>query len=218
MSSNAMRFIETPVRTGTGALEITVRPNAMAEVGDDGQPTERAELREAPDVRLKMGMEAWYAFSFFLPSDFPIVDTRLVIARWKQSFRESWKNRSPMIALRYMGGQMILDVTRDRGQRRVFVEKTDLRNQWVDMVFYIKPLASTIIPSRFKEGRLQVWRNGRMIVDYQGTLGYVDDEDEIYFKLGLYRDHLPVPMRIVYDRFRRGGSLDEVSISALPGK
>ena len=40
-----------------------------------------------------------------------------------------------------------------------------------------------------------------------------DDQEEIYFKLGLYRDHMEIPMRIIYDRFRRGTSYEEVSIS-----
>jgi len=60
---------------------------------------------------------------------------------------------------------------------------------------------------------LQVWKNGKQIVDYKGALGFKDDEDEIYFKLGLYRDQMQVPMRIIYDRFRRGSNYEEVSIS-----
>jgi hypothetical protein len=58
-----------------------------------------------------------------------------------------------------------------------------------------------------------VWKDDKQIVDYQGPLGFKDGEDEIYFKLGLYRDHIPIPMRIIYDRFRRGKSFEEVSIS-----
>ena len=98
LPANALRHITAPTRTGRRAIEISVYPKAMAAVGGDGQLTERAEIREAPEVRLRMGMESWYAFSFFLPADFPMVETRLVIARWKQSFSESSKDRSPMIA------------------------------------------------------------------------------------------------------------------------
>ncbi|MGD8763003.1 MAG: heparin lyase I family protein, partial [Desulfobacteraceae bacterium] len=91
-------------------------------------------------------------------------------------------------------------------KRRLYKEKVDLRNQWVDMIFRIMPKAS-------KDGMLQVWKDGNQIVGYQGPLGFRDDEDEIYFKLGLYRDHMRIPMRIIYDRFRRGKSFVEVSIS-----
>jgi hypothetical protein len=69
-----------------------------------------------------------------------------------------------------------------------------------------------IIPKTGQDGLLQVWQNGRQIVDYQGALGFKDDENEIYFKLGLYRDHIKRPMRIVYDRFRRGDSHQAVSL------
>jgi hypothetical protein len=143
---------------------------------------------------------------FLLPPDFPIVETRLVIARWKQSFKEPSKDRSPMVSLRYMDGKLRVDVARDRGKRKVFKKKIDLRNRWIDMVF-------RIIPKTNKDGILQVWKDGNQIVDYQGPLGFKDDEDQIYFKFGLYRDHMQIPMRIIYDRFRRGRSFEEVSIS-----
>lgn len=152
-----------------------------------------------------MGIESWYAFSFFLPSDFPIVDTRLVVARWKQSFKEPSKDRSPMIALRYMDGKLKVTVARDRGKRSVFTKKIDLRDQWVDMIFRIVPKAD-------KNGILQVWKDNTQIVDYRGPLGFKSDEAEICFKLGLYRDHMDTPMRIVYDRFRRGKSFKEVAV------
>ncbi len=210
LPAKALRHITAPTRTGQGAIEIRVFPKAMAAMGGDGQLTERAEIREAPEVRLKMGVESWYAFSFFLPADFPMVDTRLVIARWKQSFKDARKDRSPMIALRYMGGCLIVDVSRDRGKRRLCSREIDLRGRWVDMVFHILPRASKKIPRAFKDGLLQVWMGKKQIVDYRGPLGFVDDEDEIYFKLGLYRDHMEIPMRIVYDRYRRGESFEAV--------
>lgn len=123
LANSALRHISSPTRTDHGAIEISVFPGAQTETGGDGQLTERAELREAPDVRLRMGMESWYAFSFFLPSDFPIVETRLVIASWKQSFKKPSKDRSPIVSLRYMGGELRVDVARDRGKRTVFKEK-----------------------------------------------------------------------------------------------
>lgn len=213
LSKNALRHINSPTRTGRGAIEIRIFSGDNKATGGDGQLTERAELREAPDVRLRMGVESWYAISFFLPADFPIVDTRLVIASWKQSFKESWKDRSPMVSLRYMEGKLKIYVERDRGQRSLYIEEIDLRNKWNDMVFHILPKASKKIPRKFKGGLLQVWKNGKKIVDYKGALGFIDDEDEIYFKMGLYRDHMQIPMRIIFDRFRRGKSFKEVSIS-----
>lgn len=205
LSDGALRHITSPTRTGKGAIEIRVRPGANTAIGGDGQVTEREMLREAPGVRLSMGMESWYAFSFLLPADFPIVETRLVLASWKQSFKNPAKDRSPIVSLRYMGGRLIVAVARDRGKRRLYQEPFDLRGQWVDMVF-------RMIPKTGRDGLLQVWHNGRQMVDYQGALGFKDDENEIYFKLGLYRDHMDRPMRIVYDRFRRGTTYETVRI------
>ncbi|MDF1593909.1 MAG: hypothetical protein P1P89_20570 [Desulfobacterales bacterium] len=64
LSENALRHVSAPVRTGQRAIEITVYPGAVSGVGADGQVTERAELREAAAVRLRMGTEAWYAIFF----------------------------------------------------------------------------------------------------------------------------------------------------------
>ena len=102
---------------------------------------------------------------------------------------------------------------RDRGKRKLYIEKIDLRNKWTDMVFHIIPKASTKIPKKFDDGLLQVWENGKQIVDYKGALGFKDNEDEIYFKMGLYLDHMQIPIRIFFDRFRLGNSLKDVSIS-----
>ena len=205
LSPHALRHLTAPTRTGRGAIEMQVAAGDQTAVGGDGQLTERAELREAPGVRLPMGVDAWYAFSFYLPADFPIVETRLVLASWKQSFKDPSKDRSPMVALRYMGGRLMVTVARDRGKRVLFGEEVDVRNRWVDMVFHLIPRAD-------QKGRLQVWKDRRQIVDYQGALGFKKDEDETYFKLGLYRDHMDIPMRIVYDRFRRGASYQAVAL------
>ena len=213
LSKNALRHIKAPTRSGHGAIEIALYAGDQTAIGGDGQVTERAEIREAPQVRLNMDNEAWYAFSFFMPAEFPNVNKRLVIAWWKQSFKEPWKDRSAIVSLRYIDGNLRIEIARDRGTRQVFIKKIDLRKKWTDMVFHLKPIASKKMPKAFKGGLLQAWMNGEQVVDYEGALGFVDDEDEIYFAMGLYRDHMQTPMRIIFDRFRRGTSHDEVSIT-----
>ncbi len=51
-----------------------------------------------------------FSFSMFLPADFPIVPTRLVIAQWKQSCAESidrlLNGNSPVLAIRYVSGEL----------------------------------------------------------------------------------------------------------------
>ena len=53
-------------------------------------------------------------------------------------------------------------------------------------------------------------------MDYRGRLGYPDDLDSVYFKIGLYRDTLAVPMTIMLGRFRRGATRAEVDPSVTP--
>ena len=205
LSENAIHHVSAPTRTGSGAIEIALHPYAKAEITSAGDITERAELMEASTVRLKMGVEVWYAFSFLLPSDFPIVKTRLVIAQWKQACLDCTKKRSPMVSLRYRDGEVRVDIEKKQGREKLYRQKMDLRSRWVDMVFRIMPKATS-------EGYLQVWMNGEQVADYRGALGFTDDKDEIYFKMGLYRNHMKRPMRIIIDRFRRGKNFAEVGI------
>jgi hypothetical protein len=67
LAKNALRHITSATRTCNGAIEISVYPSAKTEISGDRQLTERAQLREAPNVRLRMGVESWYAF-FFIAS------------------------------------------------------------------------------------------------------------------------------------------------------
>ena len=55
-----------------------------------------------------------------------------------------------------------------------------------------------------KGGRLHVWQNGRQVVDYQGALGFKDDENEIVFKFGLCRDTMDRPFGLPMIGFARG--------------
>jgi hypothetical protein len=68
------------VRAGQGAAKIVVRANDKYEAGSKGNlPTERAELMEARELVSKEGSNYEYSFSMFIPANFPIVPTRLII-------------------------------------------------------------------------------------------------------------------------------------------
>jgi hypothetical protein len=66
------------------------------------------------------------------------------------------------------------------------------------------------------DGFLGAWLNGRQVTDYRGPIGYADDLDQVYFKIGLYRDNLPFPMTMHVARFRRGTSRAEVDPATTP--
>jgi hypothetical protein len=44
--------------------------------------------------------------------------------------------------------------------------------------------------------------NGEQVVDYTGQIGYKSDLNTSYFRLGLYRDTMEVPMTVYYDDFQ----------------
>ena len=178
----------------------------MAESGGVG---ERAELSEDNRLHLPTGTDVWYSFQLYVPTDFPVVDRRLVLGQWKQACGDCTADHSPAIANRYRNG--VFSITIQEADKRVvlFEEKADIRGRWNQLVYHLK-----LTPT--PDGFLQAWLNGRQVVDYKGSLGYPDDLDSVYFKIGLYRDTLPFPMTIMLGRFRRGATRAEVDPSVTP--
>ena len=203
---DAIATVRDPTGLPRDVVAITLRSGDLA---DDGGATERAELSEADHLHLPTGTDVWYGFSLYVPLDFPVVDRRLVLGQWKQGCGDCTADHSPGIANRYRNG--VFSITIQDGERRVvlFEEKADIRGRWNHLVYHL-----SLTPS--PDGFLQAWFNGRQVVDYRGRLGYPDDRDHVYFKIGLYRDTLAVPMTLLLARFRRGTSRAEVDPAASP--
>jgi hypothetical protein len=107
------------VRAGRGAVEIVLRSRDRFEAGINGNAdNERAELMEAPKLVSRENELYEYSFSLWIPANFPIVPTRLVIAQWKRvcAGNPACFDNSPVIAVRYVSG--ILRVTRKTGPRQ----------------------------------------------------------------------------------------------------
>jgi Polysaccharide lyase len=203
---DAIAVVRDPTGLDRDVLAITLRSGDMA---DGARTTERAELSEADDLHLPTGTDVWYGFSVYLPPDFPVVDRRLVLAQWKQGCGDCTADHSPGIANRYRNG--VFSITIQDADRRVvlFEEKADIRGRWNHLVYHLK-----LVPR--PDGFLQAWLNGRQVVDYQGPIGYADDLDHVYFKIGLYRDNLAIPMTMLLSRFRRGTTRAEVDLPPAP--
>ena len=202
------RFVEEPVREGRQALEITLQPGAKSDVGKGGTQTERAELTDADHLRFSMGEEAWYAFSFYIPDDVTIPEGRVVFAQWKQACADCTLKHHPIVSLRLRSG-MLRVYAQNGAQKMVLYKKPhSLQGRWTDVVFGLKPRVDD-------NGMLRVFINDEQAVAYDGPFGYTDDKPEVYFKMGLYRDANPHPMRIIIDDYRRGKSRDEI---AAPSK
>ncbi len=190
------------VRAGKSAAEITLHTGEVTEDNGKDQPTERAELMEAPDIWSGEDSTYVYSFSEFLPRDFPIVPTRLVLAQWREfCSTDSCEPDRPIIAIRYVGGE--LTVTHQIGAEKtvLYSSREEIRDRWLDFKFQVRF-------SRQKTGQIKAWLNGMQIVDYAGpnafplSGGYPTDA-HFYFKMGLYRDKMSAPMTMYVDEFRK---------------
>jgi len=192
-------------RTGRGAARITVHTHDKFEAGINGsRDSERAELLEARKLTSKENEAYEFSFSMFIPTNFPIVPTRLVIAQWKQYCPGgNCSDDSPVVAIRYVSG--VLRITHQIGPHRttLFETKEDLRGRWLDFKFQIRF-------STTENGRIRAWLGDKQIVDYKGLNAYPENDrtgyanpSRFYFKMGLYRDVTPEPMTIYIDEYRK---------------
>jgi hypothetical protein len=194
------------VRAGRGAAQITVHARDKFEAGINGDSdSERAELLEAEGLYARENRAYEYSFSMFIPTDFPIVPTRLVIAQWKQQCPKggNCSDNSPVLAIRYISG--VLKITQNIGKNRtiLYQEPGEARNRWLDFKFQIRFSAN-------ESGRIKAWLGDKQVVDYKGATanpenaatGYAS-ASRFYFKMGLYRDVMAEPMTIYIDEYRK---------------
>jgi hypothetical protein len=202
----AVQMQSEVVRSGHGAVKITVHARDTFEAGQNGESdSERDELLEARQLVSKEAAGYEYSFSMFFPKDFPIVSTRLVIAQWKQYCRDggACSDDSPVLAIRYISGE--LRITQDIGKQFIVLygEKSEFRNRWLDFR----------IQARFSpgaDGRVKAWLNGKQRVDFKGVTANAENAatgypspSYFYFKMGLYRNVMDQPMTIYIDEYRK---------------
>jgi len=138
----------------------------------------------------------------FLPADFPIVPTRLVIAQWKQycPSGDCWDDR-PVIAVRYISGVMRITLQTGKEAATLYRTKDEMRNRWLDFKFQVRFSSNP-------DGRIRAWLDGKPVVDYSGVTAYPENAQSgftgwFYFKMGLYRDLMAEPMTIYVDEYRK---------------
>lgn len=189
------------VKQGKSACKITLRPGDQMD-DEKGTILERAELAEFYKLVSREDLYYSYSFSMFLPKDFPIVSSRLVIAQWKQySESENFSVGNPVIALRYKAGVLRLTCQVEKDKTDLYKQQVDIRNKWLDFRFHIRF-------STRENGRIEAWMNEQKIADYAGRTAYTEEygytiPNYFYFKMGLYRDHIEESMTIYIDEYRK---------------
>ncbi|NWJ51025.1 MAG: heparin lyase I family protein [Bacteroidetes bacterium] len=191
-------------REGQNAAKISIKTGDVLEKGvNKNLDSERDELLEARSLMSKEGVKYEFQFSMFLPSDFPIVSTRLVIAQWKQYCQNDGlcSDDSPVIALRYVSGRLFITLQTDTGRTTLYELKDEIRNRWLDFKFQIRF-------SKLDNGEITAFLNNNEIVHFNGITSYSEkhgypSDNKYYFKMGLYRDVMPAPMTIYIDEYRK---------------
>jgi len=203
MEPGAFSIQNRIVRSGNCAAQITLKAGDHHEDASwMGEENERDEITEAPWFWSGMGKTFEYSFSLYLPKDFPVVNTRLVIAQWKE-FCEWIRCRppNPVLAIRYSGGELFVTRRGDEGQTRLYTAQGDMRGRWLDFRFVIRF-------SQKDDGIITGWLNGQQIIQYRGVTAYrsafgYTAHAFFYFKMGLYRDLMKEPMTIYLDEFSK---------------
>ena len=122
------------VHSGQRAVAVTLHEGEKFEAGNaTSEPSERAELLEAENLLSKENANYEYAFSMFIPADFPIVPTRLVLAQWKQNCKqETCSDAHPVLALRYENGVIIITMQTSKEKKTIYSLNRILEiNGWI---------------------------------------------------------------------------------------
>jgi len=203
MVPTSFEIQSTIVRKGKNAAKITLRKGDKFEAGiGKSASSERDELLETSTLVSAEGIKYEYQFSMFLPDSFPILNTRLVIAQWKQYCPGGICNDdSPVIALRYVAGELYVTLQNDSSQIKLYKLKDEIRNKWLDFRFQIRF-------SKQNDGVIEAFLNEKEIINYKGVVSYTEkrgypSKNRYYFKMGLYRDLMAEPMTIYIDEYSK---------------
>ncbi len=194
------------VHGGKGALQITIRSRDRHGVvdRDAGKDTEWDEIQESAYLIGREGEGAEYAFSVYLPADFPQVPGKVILAEWKQHDRDGVADVSdPVLALRYSGGelQVTLQTGRERARKILFRTADEVRGRWLDLIFQLRF-------ARTGDGLVRVSLDGKQVVNFRGSTAYAEKfgypkKGDFSFRLGIYRDKTTAPMTLYIDDYKK---------------
>lgn len=107
-SAGRVEFQSEVMRSGSGALRLSVRP--VCPPADDGC-SERAEIWEKTALRVPYTQGVWYGFAVRFADPIPDDDHRYLIAQWKREIGpEAQGDFSPFLALRLRQGKLFATV------------------------------------------------------------------------------------------------------------
>lgn len=176
-------IVTNPVRAGKHSVRFELRKDDPIVAS-----SKRAELTLKKEPKVEV--ERWYGFSIFLPEDYKRDALPEIVTQWHASpdlsAGEVW--RSPPLAVLTQDGNWrinwrwdadrIMKRNRPDGSKSRELGKYET-GVWTDWVFHVKW-------SWQSDGLLEVWKNGRKQIRYEGPVGY-NDRSGVYFKTGIYK-------------------------------
>jgi hypothetical protein len=179
-SGNAPEVVKVPdARAGSHVLKSQINPTR-----ENKYRTETS--LNVGGLNFEVGQEYWVGMSVKLGEDFnkKKFDDQGMLMQWH--YRD-WKYPKALgspqpLLLRYVGkGRVIVDsevVGREGTGSRTLAKIKVPVGEWVDWVFHYK--------LDDKDGIIQIWRNGELVVDWTGDNHQVEKSDGAYLKFGLY--------------------------------
>lgn len=129
-------------------------------------PTDKVAMKGSPDY--------WFGCSIYVPSS-STLKADSVLVQWHTHAKSGV---SPVIGLRIREGKWI--ITREVGDRKGAELGSVSTNKWTDFVFRIRWRVD-------KTGLLQVWKNGKRVVDMSKIqTGWEGEAKMPYLKVGRY--------------------------------
>jgi len=108
-SAGTVAFQKAVKLTGSGALQLSVRPIAAAAGEEDH--SERAEIWEKTALWAPYGQGMWYGFAVLFAEPIPDDDHRYLIAQWnRQILPGAEGDFSPFLAIRMINGKLYATV------------------------------------------------------------------------------------------------------------
>ncbi len=185
VGSNSSTVVSSPARIGEEAIRFEV-----------DYPDFRSELRLARPNSVRnfdFGQEYWYGFSVYLPANYEVDYRGDTLNQFLsvQNDGEPYRAVNPAIAFRPKAENWNLLIRADSRLNWVkpdyeTVESFNMGSwqedvgQWTDWVYQIKW-------SYGEDGIVRVWKNGELVVDYQGPNTFNGFDENVRWKIGIYK-------------------------------
>jgi Polysaccharide lyase len=212
--SYSQQIVASPARAGKYAARFELRDTDYVDTGT------RSEVKYISSRIGRIGgPDEWYGFSIYLPPDYEVdyytapTWQNELLAQWHDTPDEGEAAKSPPLGIGTTGGEWIIDTrysskpiqTANDGARVVHWRAPYQTGVWTDWVVHVKW-------SYQSDGFLEIWKDGKRIVDYRGPNTY-NNQGNNYFQWGIYKwpwtnnGTTDVSKRIVYnDELRIGDS------------